>query len=103
MTKKLERKVEELESWIAQFEAGNDDKLVFTNMNFLITQLKTLGDRLGNVEQSHRQVEGVIQQNAQIVNDFISEQELEEAWQEYIVGLQEDANASEEGQEQEDN
>ena len=86
MTKKLERKVEELESWIAQFEAGNDDKLVFTNMNFLITQLKTLGDRLGNVEQSHRQVEGVIQQNAQVVNDFISEQELEEV-QSQVDGL----------------
>ena len=27
MKKKLERKVAELEDWIAQFEAGNGDKL----------------------------------------------------------------------------
>jgi len=103
MTKKLEGKVAELEEWIAQFEAGTEDKLIFNNMNFLISQLKNIGDRLQTVENSHRQLEGVLQQNAQTVNDFIGEQKLEESWQEYLAGLQEDADASEEGQEQEDN
>jgi hypothetical protein len=35
MTKKLEGKVAELEEWVAQFEAGTEDKLIFNNMNFL--------------------------------------------------------------------
>ena len=101
MTKKLERKVEELEEWIAQFEAGTEDKNVFDNLNFMITQCKNLGDRLAQVEQSHRQLESALQQNAQTVNDFISEQEIEEAWQEYLTGLQEDADATKEGEKQE--
>jgi hypothetical protein len=103
MTKKLEGKVAELEEWVAQFEAGTEDKLIFNNMNFLISQLKNIGDRLQNVENSHRQLEGVLQQNAQTVNDFIGEQELEESWQEYLAGLQEDVDAVEEGEKQEDN
>ena len=103
MTKKLERKVAELEDWIAQFEAGTDDKNVFDNLNFMITQCKNLGDRIAQIEQSHRQLESALQQNAQTVNDFISEQEIEESWQEYLAGLQEDANATEEGKKQEDN
>jgi ethanolamine utilization protein EutA (predicted chaperonin) len=103
MTKKLERKVAELEEWIAQFEAGTDDKNVFDNLNFMISQCKNLGDRLQQVEKSHRQLDSALQHNAQIVNDFISEQELDETWQEYLAGLQEDADASKEGQEQEDN
>ena len=103
MTKKLERKVAELEDWIAQFEAGTDDKNVFDNLNFMITQCKNLGDRITQIEQSHRQLESALQQNAQTVNDFISEQEIEESWQEYLAGLQEDANATEEGKKQEDN
>ena len=103
MTKKLERKVAELEDWIAQFEAGNGDKVVFTNMNFLIGQLKNLGDRLTGTEQSHRQLESVLQQNAQTVNDFIEDNELQESWQAYLKELQEDVDASEEGQEQKDN
>tara|TARA_Y100001963_G_C6789495_1_gene454707 strand:+ start:53 stop:382 length:330 start_codon:yes stop_codon:yes gene_type:complete len=103
MTKKLERKVAELEDWVSQFEAGKDENLILTNMNFLITQLKNIGDRLANVEQSHRQLESVLQQNAQTVNDFIEDNELQESWQEYLQELQEDADASQEGQEQEDN
>ena len=99
---KLERKVAELEDWIAKFEAGNGDKLVFNNMNFLISQLKNIGDRLGNVEQSHRQLESVLQQNAQTVNDFVEDNELQDSWQTYLKELQEDAEASKEGQEQED-
>ena len=100
---KLERKVAELEDWIAQFEAGNGDKLVFNNMNFLISQLKGIGDRLQAVETSHRKVEEVLQQNGQLVQDFISDNELEEQWQTYLKEVQEDANAAKEGQEEEDN
>jgi len=103
MTKKLERKVAELEDWIAQFEAGNGDKLVFNNMNFLISQLKGIGDRLQAVETSHRKVEEVLQQNGQLVQNFISDNELEEQWQTYLKEVQEDANAAKEGQEEEDN
>lgn len=102
MTKKLERKVAELEDWIAQFEAGTDDKNVFDNLNFMITQCKNLGDRLAQIEQSHRQLESALQQNAKAVSDFISEQEMEEAWQEYLAGLQEDADAVEEGKDPKD-
>jgi len=102
MTKKLERKVAELEDWIAQFEAGNGDKLVFNNMNFLIGQLKGIGDRLQAVETSHRKVEEVLQQNGQLVQNFISDNELEEQWQTYLKEVQEDANAAKEGQEEED-
>ena len=65
MTKKLERKVAELEDWIAQFEAGTDDKNVFDNLNFMISQCKNLGDRLTQIEQSHRQLDTALQQNAQ--------------------------------------
>ena len=102
MTKKLERKVAELEDWIARFEASNDDKLESSNLNFMVSQCKNLGERLNQVEQSHRQLEAALQQNAQVVNDFISEQELDEPWQEYLAGLQEDADATKEGEDAED-
>jgi len=103
MTKKLEGKVAILEDWIAQFEAGNDDKNVLDNINFLIGQLKVLGDRLKATEDSHRQLEAAMQQNNKVVMDFVEEQEIQQPWEVYLKELQEDANASEEGQEAEDN
>ena len=39
MTKKLERKVAELEDWVSQFEAGKDENLILTNMNLIALQL----------------------------------------------------------------
>jgi hypothetical protein len=102
MTKKLEGKVAVLEDWVAQFEAGNDDKNVLDNMNFLIGQLKVLGDRLKGTEDSHRQLEAAMQQNNKVVMDFIEEQECGEDWQTYLEGLQEDLDATQEGEDSED-
>jgi len=103
MTKKLEGKVAVLEDWVAQFEAGNDDKNVLDNIQFLIGQLKLLSKRLSDTEISHRQLEAAMQQNNKVVMDFIEDQDIQQPWEVYLKELQEDADASEEGQEAEDN
>ena len=103
MTKKLEGKVAILEDWVAQFEAGNDDKNVLDNIQFLIGQLKLLSKRLSDTENSHRQLEAAMQQNNKVVMDFIEDQDIQQPWEVYLKELQEDADASEEGQEAEDN
>ncbi len=101
---KVEKKVKDIEAWIADFEESSNEKLVFSNINFLVNQLKNMGDRLQAVEQSHIQLEQALQQNAKTVQDFIGDNELEEKWNKYLEDLQEDANdATEEGKEQEDN
>ena len=103
MTNKLEGKVAVLEDWVAQFEAGNDDKNVLDNIQFLIGQLKLLSKRLSDTENSHRQLEAAMQQNNKVVMDFIEDQDIQQPWEVYLKELQEDADASEEGQEAEDN
>ena len=101
---KVEKKVKDIEAWIADFEESSNEKLVFSNINFLVNQLKNMCDRLQAVEQSHIQLEQALQQNAKTVQDFIGDNELEEKWNKYLEDLQEDANdATEEGKEQEDN
>tara|TARA_R100000008_G_scaffold85420_1_gene75294 strand:- start:4115 stop:4426 length:312 start_codon:yes stop_codon:yes gene_type:complete len=101
---KVEKKVKDIEAWIADFEESSNEKLVFSNINFLVNQLKNMGDRLQAVEQSHIQLEQALQQNAKTVQDFIGDNELEKKWNKYLEDLQEDANdATEEGKEQEDN
>jgi Mg2+ and Co2+ transporter CorA len=100
---KVEKKVRDIEEWIADFQEGNDEKLVFSNMNFLVNQLKNIGDRLSNVEKSHIQLEQALQQNAKVVQDFIGDNELEKKWNAYLEDLKEDTeDATEEGKEAED-
>ena len=100
---KVEKKVKDIEAWIADFEESSNEKLVFSNINFLVNQLKNMGDRLQAVEQSHIQLEQALQQNAKTVQDFIGDNELEEKWNKYLEDLQEDANdATEEGKDTKD-
>ena len=101
---KVEKKVKDIEAWIADFEESNNEKLIFSNLNFLVSQLKIMGDRLSNVEKSHIQLEQALQANAKTVQDFIGDNELGEKWNTYLQELQEDVeDAVEEGKEAEDN
>jgi len=75
---KVEKKVKDIEAWIADFEESSNEKLVFGNINFLVNQLKNIGDRLQAVEQSHIQLEQALQANAETVKNFIGDNELEE-------------------------
>ena len=102
MTKKLERKVAELEDWIARFEASNDSKLESSNLNFMVSQCKNLGDRLTQVEQSHIQLQNAIEANNKVFADFVGDNELEDKWQKFLEDLQEDADATEEGKDTKD-
>ena len=71
-------------------------------MNFLISQLKAMGDRLTQTEQSHLQLEQAIASNNNVVSTFIEDNELEEKWEEHLKALQEDLDATQEGEESED-
>lgn len=99
---KVEDRIEELEKWIAGFQEGNDESLVFSNMNFLIAQLKGMGDRLTQVEQSHIQLQKAIEANNKVFGDFVGDNELEDKWQKFLEDLQEDADATEEGKDTKD-
>ncbi len=47
-----------------------------------------LGDRLSATEQQAMQMQHALQQNAQIVNDFVEENDLVHDWQAFLAELQ---------------
>ena len=69
---KVEDRIEELEKWIAGFQEGNDESLVFSNMNFLVAQLKAIGDRLKQVEQSHIGLQNAIEANNKVMTILLA-------------------------------
>lgn len=95
-----------IEQWITNQPDGNNVELV-NNYNFLIGQLKALGDRLGQVENSHRQLESVLSQNNTALTGFLEEKDLVIDWQSYVNSLEAEAakeadDATEEGKEAKD-
>jgi hypothetical protein len=101
----LEQKVAALENWVGQQEGENGPRGLLENYTFLINQLRGIGDRLRQVEQSHVQLEQALAQNNEALRSFLDEKDLVIDWQDHVAKLTsgEGEDAVEEGKESEDN
>jgi len=97
--KRLEKRMNEVEAWVKDFNAGQGPAQTMDNLNWLVGQTRMLGDRLQQTENQAMEMQSAIQQNAEIVNKFIEENELVPDWQAYLAELQkEQENAVQESE-----
>jgi len=89
--KRLEKRMNDVESWVKEFNNANGPKQTMDNLNWLVGQTRMLGDRLSSTEQQAMQMQQAIEQNSQIVNDFVEKHELVHDWQGYLAELQKEA------------
>ena len=81
----------DVESWVKEFNNANGPKQTMDNLNWLVGQTRQLGDRLSATEQQAMQMQQAIEQNSQIVNDFVEKHELVHDWQAFLAELQKEA------------
>ena len=89
--KRLEKRMNDVEAWVKDFNNANGPKQTMDNLNWLVGQTRQLGDRLSGTEQQAMQMQQAIEQNAQIVNDFVEKHELVHDWQAFLAELQKEA------------
>ena len=78
----------DVESWVKDFNKGSGPAQTMDNLNWLVGQTKQLGERLSMTEQQGLQLQNALEQNAKIVEQFIEKQELVVEWQSYLAELQ---------------
>ena len=81
----------EVESWVKEFNNANGPKQTMDNLNWLVGQTRQLGDRLQQTEEQAMQMQTAIQQNSQIVSDFVEKHDMVHDWQGYLAELQKEA------------
>ena len=86
--KRLEKRMNDVESWVKDFNKGSGPAQTMDNLNWLVGQTKQLGERLSMTEQQGLQLQNALEQNAKIVEQFIEEKELVVEWQSYLAELQ---------------
>ena len=86
--KRLEKRMNDVESWVKDFNKGSGPAQTMDNLNWLVGQTKQLGERLSMTEQQALQLQNALEQNAKIVEQFIEKQELVVEWQSYLAELQ---------------
>ena len=88
--KRLEKRMNDVESWVKDFNKGSGPAQTMDNLNWLVGQTKNLGERLSMTEQQALQLQNALEQNAKIVEQFIEQQELVVEWQSYLAELQQE-------------
>ena len=86
--KRLEKRMNDVESWVKDFNKGSGPAQTMDNLNWLVGQTKQLGERLSMTEQQGLQLQNALEQNAKIVEQFIEDKELVVEWQSYLAELQ---------------
>ena len=89
--KRLEKRMNDVESWVKEFEKGSGPTQTMDNLNWLVGQTKQLGERLQGTEQQAMAMQNALEQNAKIVEGFVDKHELVHDWQSSLAELQKEA------------
>jgi len=89
--KRVEKRLENVEAWLKEFEKGTGPAQTMENLNWLVGQSRMLGDRLGQAEQAVSELQGVLQQNNEILQKFLDENDMVQQWQMYVEKIQKEA------------
>ena len=91
----------DVEAWVKDFNKGSGPAQTMDNLNWLVGQSRQLGERLQIAEQQAADMQIGMQQNAQIVDDFVQKHELVHDWQAFLAELQQEAQDAVQEQEAE--
>jgi len=89
--KRLEKRLANMEQWAKELEKGSGPAQTMENMNWLVGQTRMLGDRLQQAEQAVGEMQGAIQQNNEILQNFLDKNDMIRDWQVFLEELQKEA------------
>tara|TARA_R110001599_G_scaffold345861_1_gene570644 strand:- start:439 stop:819 length:381 start_codon:yes stop_codon:yes gene_type:complete len=89
--KRIEKRLNIVEDWMKQFQQGTGTAQTMDNMNWLVAQLKMSSQTLDQNQGQMEEMNNVLQRNAQLVQQFVEEQDCVMEWQSFIAELQQKA------------
>jgi|TARA_R110002020_G_scaffold564_4_gene2866 hypothetical protein len=89
--KRLEKRMNDVETWVKDFNKGSGPAQTMDNLNWLVGQTRMLGDRLSEAEAAVGNMQQGMQANNQIVSDFMESKDMVRDWQMHIEELQKEA------------
>ena len=87
MASKTENRIAKLEEWAQGLDNDNDQQVIFANINFLLTQIRGIGQANENLTQQAQQLNGALQSNAEALRVFLEDNDLVMDWQEHLEEL----------------
>ena len=89
--KRLEKRLENVEAWLKNFERGTGPAQTMENMNWLLSQCRGLGDGRAQAENIVEELKGALAKNNEILQGFLDEGDLVMDWQGYLARVEQEA------------
>ena len=86
--KRVEKRLDTVETWLKKFEQGTGPAQTMENLNWLVGQTRMLGDRLSQAEQAVTELQGALKTNNEILQGFLDEEDIVKDWELYIQKVQ---------------
>tara|TARA_R100000963_G_C4642739_1_gene106422 strand:- start:2079 stop:2456 length:378 start_codon:yes stop_codon:yes gene_type:complete len=99
--KRLDKRMNVVEEWMKEFEKGTGPAQTLDNLNWLVGQCRTMGAQMQQMGQQNQELMTQLQQNHQLLQEFLDEKELVMDWQIFVEGKQKEADDAVQEQETE--
>jgi hypothetical protein len=82
--KRLEKRLENVEKWLKDFEKGTGPAQTMDNMNFLVGQTRMIGEQLQSMQKQNMEMQNILQENGIMLQEFLENEDMVLAWQGFI-------------------
>ena len=82
--KRLEKRLENVEKWLKEFEKGTGPAQTMDNMNFLVGQTRIIGEQMQNMQKQNMELQNILQDNSVMLQEFLEEQDAVLDWQGFV-------------------
>ena len=81
---RLEKRLENVEKWLKDFEKGTGPAQTMDNMNFLVGQTRMIGEQLQSMQKQNMEMQNILQENGIMLQEFLENEDMVLAWQGFI-------------------
>ena len=82
--KRLEKRMNDVEQWMKDFEKGSGPAQPMDNMNFLVGQTRILGEQMQNVQKQNMELNQILQDNHAYLQEYLEKEDMVISWQTYL-------------------
>ena len=82
--KRLEKRMNEVEQWMKNFEKGSGPAQTMDNMNFLVGQTRMLGEQMQNVQKQNMEMNNILQDNHEMLQEYLEKEDMVLSWQSFL-------------------
>ena len=93
--KRLEKRLDNVEAWLKNFEGGTGPAQTMENMNWLLSQCRSMGDGRAQAENIINEQGTILKKNNDVLNGFLEEMDLVMDWQGYLAKLEQESKEEE--------